>query len=258
MVTHIVMEIIKRHLNNGQYLTHEYEKDSIFLHHTCGLTAEGAWRWWNETPERVGTPYIIDRNGKIIECFDPKIWAFHLGIRGDDNYHEKHSVNIELVSGGELYYDKGEFRFYPLYPNKLYYSVIPEEDVYEFTEPWRGHKFYHKYSTAEIEALRELLCWILREFPSIQIQNPLGNFWEYNEEVVNKKLKGLWSHSTVRPDKKDIFPYPPLIDMLDEVSELMKIKPTLGHMSLAINKYPRHTSKPSTLSQKTEKKARKR
>jgi len=218
------MEIIKKHLSNGQYLTHEYDKTSIFLHHTCGLTAEGAWAWWNETPERVGTPFIVDRNGKIIECFNPKIWAFHLGISGDDNYHEKHSVNIELVSGGGLYLDKGEFRFYPLYPNKLYYTVIPKEDVYEFDKPWRGFKYYHKYTEAQIEALKGLICLILKDFPTIEIQFPLGDFWEYKPEVIIDHLKGLWSHSTVRPDKSDIFPYPPLIEMLGGISEIMNAK----------------------------------
>ena len=216
---HITMEIIKKYLSNGQYLTHEYEKTSVFLHHTCGLTAEGAWAWWNETPERVGTPFIIDRNGKIIECFNPKIWAYHLGIRGDDNYHEKHSVSIELVSGGGLYLDNGEFRFYPLYPNKLYYTVIPKKDVCELEKPWRGFKYYHKYSDEQIGALKELLLWILSEFPSIEIQNPLGDFWEYNPDVVDNHLKGVWSHSTVRPDKSDIFPYLPLIAMLEEVPQ---------------------------------------
>ena len=112
------MDLVKKHLSNGQYLTQEYEKKSQFLHHTVSTNAMSAWRWWNSTPERVGTPFIIDRDGSIIECFDPKMWAFHLGIVGDDNWHEKHSINIELTSAGPLYYHNKEFRFYPLWPNK--------------------------------------------------------------------------------------------------------------------------------------------
>lgn len=217
------MEIIKKYLDNGQYLTHEYEKTSLFLHHTAGLSAEGAWSWWNQTPERVGTPYIIDRNGVIVECFNPKIWAYHLGVRGDDNYHEMHSVSIELVAGGRLYKEGAEFRFYPLYPNKLYYKIIPEEDVFIMDKEWRGHLYYHIYTEAQISALKELMRLIFGIFPKMNIMAPLGQFYEYNEDVITKKLPGLWSHSTVRPDKDDIFPYPPLLKALDEVISSLHI-----------------------------------
>lgn len=217
------MEIIKKHLTNGQYLTREYEKTSIFLHHTVGLTAEGAWSWWNQTPERVGTPYIIDRNGVIIECFDPKVWAFHLGISGDDNYQEMHSVSIELVAAGRLYKDNNQFKFYPLYPNKLYPVVIPKEEVHILKEPWRGHLYYHIYTDEQITALKELLRFIFGLFPQITVAHPLNHFYEYNADVILNKLPGLWSHSTVRPDKDDIFPYPPLLEAITEVVNSLNI-----------------------------------
>jgi N-acetyl-anhydromuramyl-L-alanine amidase AmpD len=224
------MEIIKKHLTNGQYLTADYEKTSLFLHHTAGPTAEGAWNWWNETPERVGTPFIIDRNGKVVECFDPKYWAFHLGIVGDDNYHEMHSVNIELVSCGKLYKDTdNKFKFYPLYPNKMYPQIIPDNEVYIFSEPWRDNLYYHKYTDAQIEALKELIPYIIKIFPTIKVLKPLGAFYEFNQDVVDKHLTGLWSHSTVRANSSDIFPYPPLLEALETLfldSEEWISKPT--------------------------------
>ena len=63
------MDLVKKHLTNGQYLTTQDEKFSQFLHHTVSTNAMSAWRWWNSTPDRVGTPYIIDRDGSIMECF---------------------------------------------------------------------------------------------------------------------------------------------------------------------------------------------
>ena len=54
------MDIVKKHLTNGQYLTTKDEKYSQFLHHTVSTNAMSAWRWWNSTPDRVGTPFIID------------------------------------------------------------------------------------------------------------------------------------------------------------------------------------------------------
>ncbi len=219
------MEIIKKYLTNGQYLTAEYEKNAIFLHHTAGLTAEGAWSWWNQTPERVGTPYIVDRNGLVVETFDPKYWAFHLGLVGDDNFHEMHSVNIELVAGGQLYEKDGEFYFYPLYPNTQYYTKIPKEDVFTLVNPWRGHIYYHKYTDAQLETLKELIPYIVGLFPKIVIQSPLGPFYDFNPEIVEKHKEGLWSHSTVRENSADIFPYPPLLETLDQIVSGLISKP---------------------------------
>ena len=216
------MEIIKKHLTNGQYLTREFEKDAIFLHHTAGTNAEGAWQWWNQTPDRVGTPFILDRDGKVVECFDPKNWAFHLGLVGDDNHHEMHSVNIEIVSAGQLYKENDQFRFYPLFPNKQFYTVIPKEEVIELDEPWRGFKFYQKYSDAQIEALKELIPYIVDLFPTIKFQDDLSDFYLFNPDIVAKHRGGLWSHSTVREDKTDIIPQPNFLEALNEIANSLK------------------------------------
>jgi N-acetyl-anhydromuramyl-L-alanine amidase AmpD len=213
------MEIVKKHLTNGQYLTQEYEKKSIFIHHTAGRTAMGAWGWWNTTPDRVGTPYIIDRDGTIIECFDPKMWAFHLGVPHDDNYHEKYSVNIEIAACGRLYHEEGEYRFYPIYPNKLQYTVIPDSEVYVFKDEWRGQKYFHKYTKAQLDSLAWLLKKIcLEDFPSIKVNPVIDDFYEFNEEVLTDHLGGIWSHSTVRKDKDDIYPGTDTLTVLANVN----------------------------------------
>ena len=211
------MDIIRKHLTNGQYLTQKFEKTSMFWHHTIGTTAMSAWRWWNSTPQRVGTPFIIDYDGPIYECFDPAMWAYHLGVSGDDNYHEKHSINIEIVSAGPLRYKNKQFRFYPLWPNKLRYTVIPKDEVFSFDEPWKGHRHWHKYSDAQIDAAEWLAGKILLENKGISLDTDLSKIFDYNEDVLNNHLSGMWTHNTVREDKSDIFPYPPFIDMLNKL-----------------------------------------
>jgi len=211
------MEIIKKYLTNGQYLTQEYEKKSIFLHHTVGTNAMSAWRWWNSTPERVGTPYIIDRDGSILECFDPKMWAFHLGVVGDDNWHEKHSINIELVSAGPLVEENKEYRFYPLYPNKLRWTTIPESEVIK--KKWRGYEIFHNYSDAQLESLSWLIGRLFLDFPGLRVDNDLEKFFEYDKSVLTEHKGGIWSHSTVRENKSDIIPTKELIKALISVQK---------------------------------------
>jgi len=219
------MDIVKKHLTNGQYLTQVYEKFSQFLHHTVSTNAMSAWRWWNSTPERVGTPFIIDRDGSIIECFSPNMWAYHLGIKGDDNWHEMHSINIELVSAGPLRLVDGQFIFYPLWPNKVHQTLIPKAEVYSFDKPWRGHRHWHKYTEAQLESLKWLIGRNALDFPSLGLDNDLDRIFDFNPDVIKNHIPGIWTHNTVREDKSDPFLYPPLIEALKEVqSELINIR----------------------------------
>ena len=213
------MDLIKKHLTNGQYLTSKEEKFSLFLHHTIGTNGISAWRWWNSTKTRVGTPYIIDRDAVIMECFDPSMWAFHLGIKGDDNWHEKHSVNIEMVSAGPLHWVDKKFIFYPLWPNKMHFTIIPEEEVYSFKKPWMGFEHWHLYNEDQLESLKWLIGKIALDFPSIGIENNIDDIFTYNPKVVEDHMPGIWTHGTVREDKSDIFPYPPIIEAVKEVQK---------------------------------------
>jgi N-acetyl-anhydromuramyl-L-alanine amidase AmpD len=215
------MEIIKKPLTNGQYLNDPIDKKAIFLHHTVGLSAMSAWRWWNTTPDRVGTAYIIDLDGTVIECFDPIYWAYHLGIKSPDKFMEKHSIGIELVSAGPLRFEANEFRFYPLWPNKTRFTVIPKEEVIEIKGGWRGFNYYHKYTDKQISSLEELLNGLLNLFPNIRYEVPVKDIMAYNPDVITKKLGGIWSHTTVRDDKNDLYPDKRIISVVRKATEVM-------------------------------------
>lgn len=219
------MELIKKYLTNGQYITEVFEKRAIILHHTIGLSADSAWRWWNSTPERVGTAYIIDRDGKILECFDPKFWIYQLGLKGADGWLERRSIGIELVSAGPLRLIDNQYRFYPLWPNMTRYNVIDEKDVFRVKNMWRGAEFYHKYSDLQIKALSELILYLYEIFPAIGKDIDWKNFYQYNEKVYKDHIPGIWSHSTVRADKNDVYPDDRLIAMLKDINTILNPKP---------------------------------
>lgn len=216
------MEIIKKHLTNGQYLSSEDEKKSIILHHTAGLSADSAIRWWNTTPERVGTPYIIDRDGTIYECYEPQYWAYHLGIVGDDNWNEMHSIPIELVAAGFLQKEDEEFKFYPLWPNKFRPTIIPKEEVAELKKDFKGNKYYHKYTDAQIKSTVWLIKYLKELFPTLVLDNDLTDFMNYDPNVVKNHIPGIWSHSTVNVHSTDIYPSEPLIKALKEMQDTFK------------------------------------
>jgi N-acetyl-anhydromuramyl-L-alanine amidase AmpD len=204
-----VPRIIKRYLTNGQYLTTHHPKHAVFLHHTAGTTAQGAWSWWNQTPERIGTAYLIDRNGDIYECFDPRTWAFHLGVKGDDDSQEKNSIGIEIVSAGRLLGDKND-TFFPLWPNRAGSRVMKAEEICRLN--FRQNKAYHAYTDEQVIALCQLLGKLKVDFPGIPFPKDFTEkAFEVNRDIINRDLKGVFPHSAVRADKDDIFPQPSLL-----------------------------------------------
>lgn len=226
------MEINKtRRLLNQQFYSQPYKKTQIFWHHTAGTTAQGAFDWWNQTPERVGTPYLIDRDGTIYEVFDPNCWGYHLGVTlkngGNPNdLDEKQSIGIELVAAGHLYSDgEGNMVQYPLYPKKIAKRIIPKEEVWDMGENiWRGQQFFHSYTDKQIESL----IWLTKKLSvdhKIPIQEDISKMFEYNPDVIKKMLPGVWSHSTVRKDKGDVVPHPSFIEKIKKgLSDIKSIK----------------------------------
>lgn len=203
-------------LRNNQYYPTVETKSQIFLHHTAGLNAAGAINWWNTTPEHVGVAYVIDRDGTIFQCFDDNQWGYHLGIKGDDDFCEKHSVGIEIVSAGGLVEKDGKFFFYPLGPSKPG-TEIPKEEVEQCE--WRGYKYFHAYNGKQIDSLSKLISFLLEKYPNIKIQKDWENFYNLKKEILSSHESGVWSHTTVREDKCDVYPSKTLLSMLGDIVE---------------------------------------
>ena len=69
-------------LEPSMYFAESQPKDMAVLHFTAGTTAEGAVAHWRQSSQRVGTAYVIGLDGTVYEVFDPRFWAYHLGIKG--------------------------------------------------------------------------------------------------------------------------------------------------------------------------------
>ena len=86
-------------------------KSGIALHHTVGGSARSTFEWWlkdhsnNGGRRMVGTAYIIGRDGRIHEVFDPAGWAFQFGLDWPPTRQlkfEQRFIGIELASEGGL------------------------------------------------------------------------------------------------------------------------------------------------------------
>lgn len=194
-------------LGENQYYKAEHQKKHIFLHHTAGSSALGAISWWNAKPDHVSTPFLIERDGTVIEAFNPEYWAYALGLKTDNATSiEKASIHIELVAMGQLTKRQDKFYF-------LKNTEVDPKDVVTFKNFYRDCYYYHKYTDAQIKSLVELIHHLVNVF-GIKVQSSIKNFWFYDKSWTNKPQSGIWSHSTVRADKSDIIPQKELIEAL--------------------------------------------
>ena len=81
----------------------------------------------------------------------------------------------------------------------------------ELDTPYKGYKYYHNYTDAQIESTRQLLVY-WGELYNIPLT--------YNKDIFDltprayKGEAGVFTHNSVRPDKVDVYPHPKLIEML--------------------------------------------
>ncbi len=203
----------------NQYYKTQFTKKQIYLHRTAGnADGKNVFHGWKSDTQRIGTCVSISGKGKntidgeIIQGYSSKFWAYHLGVKTKYfqamklPYKEldKYSIGIEICNWGQLTLKDGKFYNYVK-------REVPKEEVCELSTPFRGYKFYHNYTDAQIESTRQLLIY-WGELYNIPLT--------YNEDIWDltprafKGETGVFTHCSVRPDKVDIYPHPKMIEML--------------------------------------------
>ena len=217
--------IIDYYLPKGEYVEYPTNKEYLFIHHTAGWN--NPYRtidmWGNDTRGRIGTQYVIggvnpkteddSYDGVILKCFDDEYYAWHLG--NVDRYMHKHSIGIELCNFGWV--TKRGNHFYT-YTN----SKIHPDQVVDLGYKFRGHRYWHKYSNKQLDALRMLITHITNIHgisTYLGLQERLNHMspsdaFDYYPQAKHGEVKGILSHTSVRTDKYDTFPQPELVDIL--------------------------------------------
>jgi len=221
------LQIYDNILSDDEYYKKETQKNTIWLHHTAGGSRPD-WTinsWEKDCNKdgdtlKVGTHFVIGRksstsndnlwDGKIIKAYDDIYWSYHLGINKNSEELNSKSIGIEICNYGPLTLGK-DSRFYN-YVNK----PIDESDVVELETPFRGYKYWEKYTDSQIESLRKLIIY-LKDRWAIEIETGIYNkeWFEYNDKWFS--TGGLRTHTQVRKDKFDMFPQPELIQMLNSL-----------------------------------------
>jgi len=214
--------VIERHfLPLGEYKTGPTNKEYVFLHHTAGWhnPFKTIDHWGRDNRGAVATEFVLGGqsikgndakyDGKMVQAFPEGAYGWHLGKNGSQHMHT-HSVGIEVNNFGYLK------------DGKTYAGTTAHESqIVELDKEFRGYKYWHRYSDAQIEALHKWILWIA-ERDSIDVRAGLPalikekgvDAFEWNEDAYYGRVKGLWTHTNTRKGKTDMFPQQELMDML--------------------------------------------
>jgi hypothetical protein len=223
----ILEKIIFKPLPETQYLREPSSKNQIYLHHTASSpNPYGVLEDWALTPPRIGTAFIIGgkpdrrnlwKDGDIVQAFSSKFWAWHLGLtnnhlraggpRAKTNTElNKNSIGIEICNWGQLTLRNGKFINYVG-------REVNESEVIELS--YRGHRYFQRYTEAQIEATYHLLKYLGQTW-NIPLKYKGDRIFNICPEALQGE-SGVWTHTSVRPDKVDCFPQPELIQMLNSL-----------------------------------------
>lgn len=164
-------------LDEDSYYDEPHPKDAIFLHHS-GSFYRPDWlvkSWDRDKTEstnkiRHGAAFAIGGkdvvaksgdswDGKIVQAFDPHCWSHSLSIKTKSNtFLNQKSISIEICNFGPLDLTL-EGKFFS--DSKI---LIPEDQVVELDYPYRGFKYFHKYSHKQLESLSGLIKELSHRF----------------------------------------------------------------------------------------------
>lgn len=185
------------HFSEERYFPEKHPKDLIILHHTVGASAISTIDAWKANHRRIGTAYVVERDGTVHQVFPSECWAYHVGVKGDRSL-DKRSIGIEIASEGPLLEQNGKFYAFGRVSKRAEYRG----PVFTPAQPFRGHRHFAAYTPAAITATCELVEHLLSLY-SIPRQTPTDHT---SASVAYRTYQGVLSHAQLRADKSDVHP----------------------------------------------------
>lgn len=214
------LSIKKYFMPEGTYFKGPVPKKWIFLHHTAGgdNPYQVADMWARDNRGNVATEYILGGqavngkstkyDGELIQCFPEGGYGWHTGT-GNSVMH-RNSIGIEVCCMGQIV-------------NGLTYVNTPADpkQVIKLAKPFRGFQYWHDYSDAQIDALKNWILFLAEKYDIdprvglVQYVKAKGaDGFDVLDVAKAESTPGMYSHTNVMRGKVDMYPHPLLIDML--------------------------------------------
>jgi len=193
-------------LKRSQWFPDMTTKKYVVWHGTAGRTAHTpvsgrpakattSIDGWNLSADRVGAPWLVDRDGTVYKTFEDSGWIYHLGLKGTKNRYDKSSVAIEFAN--ELALDLDGDRLYAFgmtTPNTVYTGPF-------LTYDWRGHSHFAQLDEAQVDAGIELTLDICRRHDIDPVFYYPSTTFDFPRCF---QVATIVCHSNCRTDKMDL------------------------------------------------------
>jgi N-acetyl-anhydromuramyl-L-alanine amidase AmpD len=197
----------------NQYYKEETEKSQIYLHHTVspGASVNGDLQYWLSTTVRVATHVIISQDGTINQMYNSSYWGYHLGL--DKSVFAKAGLAYKSLDRISLAIELDSLGPVDVNGNSIAYgSRCKTANIQHYADKYRGYEYFETYTEKQLESLGLLLTFWCDKF---NIDKTFNGF-----DLSTKALKGvngIYSHTSVRPDKSDVHPQPELVKLLSNL-----------------------------------------
>jgi len=208
--TNTEMSYIRCRPHNGDasfYEEEQHPKNQIVLHYTAGFL-KGDVAALSRPNYRVSVPFIIARNGTILNMWSSAYWAYHLGsgaVGGNTN-GAKRTIGIELSNIGFL--KRKDDHLVTVYSDNDVYCHINETQFYTKLDiPYRGEQYFATYTNQQYKSLIVLLQYLTAEYNIPKMFLPKDKRYDIVAENELVPFKGIVSHVNYRSSGKwDIGP----------------------------------------------------
>jgi len=199
------LTVIRAKLANGDqsfYYQEKPVKNSIVLHFTAGFL-KGDMAQLTKPDYHVSVPFVIGRDGTILNLWSSSYWSYHLGRNaiGGNKKGSQETIGIEISNIGPL--KRSGDILLTSYENGKPYCGVDEEQYYQNVS-YRDYDYYATFTSAQYESTVSLLRYLTAKFSIPRQFLPKHMRFDTTSEVVN--FNGIVSHANYRHDKFDIGP----------------------------------------------------
>ena len=203
------VDSVKQVPDKSYYYEEVFPKQRIVLHHTAGYL-KGDIAQLSRKGTEVSVPFVIARSGHIYNLWASKYWSYHLGpgAVGGNAAMSQRSIGIELSNIGFLR-RKSNGLLHTIYSTEDIYCAETETAFYQkLSTPYRGERYYAKFTTAQYNSLLLLLRFLTARYqiPRVMLP-PTKRFDAFASAAEAENFKGICSHVNFRASGKwDISP----------------------------------------------------
>lgn len=182
----------------------EVKKTNIVLHYTAGYL-KGDVASLTTPGQEVSVPFVIARNGTILNLWSSKAWSYHLGpgTVGGNTTMSQRTIAIELSNIGFL--NRVGNTLCTDYSTDDVYCALAETTQYiALKTPFRGKTHFATFTARQYDSLIMLLRYLTRKFGITRTFLPEAERYGLLTETRINRFNGILSHANFRSDKLDI------------------------------------------------------